>query len=311
MDYRRHYDEDRRGGRRDWSERAGDELRSWAGDDDARFRRMEDERREQQGFGSDDRRDDLRARSAWFDDGRDASRRYQAQGGDHRQRADHRSDERSNESHRYGTGAQYGGDFSGNRRDYADPTRGQRLGLDSGPDDWSDASHRASRDFGRDREFGRGSGWQSYGSYGSQAYGSERDSVTQPGYGYGHGLSDSHSSAYGGSQSFAGKGPKDYKRSDDRIREELSDRLTDDHGVDASEISVQVKQGDVTLTGTVATREQKRRAEDIAERTSGVNEVTNQIRVARDDQSTRGTSAARTNGTTGASTTRPATGLSS
>ncbi len=75
-------------------------------------------------------------------------------------------------SHRHGTSARNGGDFTGNRRDYADPTRGQRLGLDSGPDDWSDTSNRASRDFGRDREFNRGSGWQGYaGGAGSPSYG--------------------------------------------------------------------------------------------------------------------------------------------
>ncbi len=90
--------------------------------------------------------------------------------------------------------------------------------------------------------------------------------------------------------------------------------MTDDHGVDASEISIQVKQGDVTLTGTVTSREQKRRAEDIAERTSGVNEVTNQIRVARDDQQGQGKSGAWTkedSGTTGTASSRPTTGTSS
>jgi hypothetical protein len=40
-----------------------------------------------------------------------------------------------------------------------------------------------------------------------------------------------------------------------------------------------VQNGDVTLTGTVDSRDQKRMAEDIVERCSGVNEVHNQLRV--------------------------------
>lgn len=87
--------------------------------------------------------------------------------------------------------------------------------------------------------------------------------------------------------SFAGRGPKDYHRSDDRIREEISDYMTDDHDLDASDISVQVRSGEVTLTGTVRTREQKRRAEDLAEGISGVNDVVNNIRVKHEDNGGR------------------------
>ena len=80
-------------------------------------------------------------------------------------------------------------------------------------------------------------------------------------------------------ESFRGRGPKGYQRSDERIREELCELLTDDHYVDASEIEVVVHGGEVTLSGHVNARDQKRRAEDLAERCSGVKEVTNQIRV--------------------------------
>ena len=83
---------------------------------------------------------------------------------------------------------------------------------------------------------------------------------------------------------YAGRGPKDYQRSDERIREEISDRMTDDDSLDASNITVQVQKGEVTLTGTVTTREQKRRAEDLAEGSSGVREVTNNVRVSRETE---------------------------
>ena len=106
-------------------------------------------------------------------------------------------------------------------------------------------------------------------------------------------------------QSYAGRGPKDYKRSDDRIREEIADRLTDDDRVDASEISIQVQNGEVTLTGTVNDRGQKRRAEDLAESISGVREVANNIRVSRgQDGAERGQTSGQSGSSTGASGSR-------
>ncbi|HJU42521.1 MAG TPA: BON domain-containing protein, partial [Vicinamibacterales bacterium] len=68
----------------------------------------------------------------------------------------------------------------------------------------------------------------------------------------------------------------------DRVREEICDYMTDDSLLDASDIVVQVSSGVVTLSGTVSSREQKRRAEDVAERVSGVKDVTNQLRVSRE-----------------------------
>lgn len=75
------------------------------------------------------------------------------------------------------------------------------------------------------------------------------------------------------------RGPRDYTRSDERIREDVCDRLTDDPIIDASEIAISVANGEVTLSGTVDTRLEKRRAEDYAEDVSGVKNVHNQLRV--------------------------------
>jgi osmotically-inducible protein OsmY len=77
-----------------------------------------------------------------------------------------------------------------------------------------------------------------------------------------------------------GKGPKGYTRSDDRIREDISDHLTQDYMVDASNIEVVVIDCECTLNGNVGTRDEKRRAEDIAERIMGVKHVQNNLRVA-------------------------------
>jgi osmotically-inducible protein OsmY len=78
---------------------------------------------------------------------------------------------------------------------------------------------------------------------------------------------------------FAGRGPKGYTRSDERILEDIHQRLTDHPEVDASEIDVQISGGEVTLSGTVDHRHAKRLAEDIAEEVRGVREVHNQLRV--------------------------------
>ncbi|HET9953161.1 MAG TPA: BON domain-containing protein [Polyangiaceae bacterium] len=83
------------------------------------------------------------------------------------------------------------------------------------------------------------------------------------------------------SESFYGRGPKGYTRSDERIREDICDRLSDDDELDASDISVSVKNGEVTLEGEVADRASKHRAEDIADAVSGVTDVHNRIRARK------------------------------
>jgi hypothetical protein len=70
-----------------------------------------------------------------------------------------------------------------------------------------------------------------------------------------------------------GRGPRGYKRSDDRIREDVSDRFSDDPYLDASGIDVVVNNGVVTLNGTVNDRSDRRRAEDIALLVPGVQDV--------------------------------------
>jgi osmotically-inducible protein OsmY len=77
----------------------------------------------------------------------------------------------------------------------------------------------------------------------------------------------------------AGKGPKNYRRTDERIKEDINDRLTDEWNIDASDIDVTVNSGEVILTGFVRDRFQKRRAEDVAEAVRGVRHVENRIRV--------------------------------
>lgn len=80
-------------------------------------------------------------------------------------------------------------------------------------------------------------------------------------------------------QSYQGRGPRNYTRSDARIAEDLNERLADSEAIDASDIVVEVAQGVVTLSGTVERRWMKHLAEDLADRCSGVKDVHNHIRV--------------------------------
>lgn len=82
----------------------------------------------------------------------------------------------------------------------------------------------------------------------------------------------------------AGRGPKGYRRSDERIREDVNERLTDDPYLDASNIEVTVDATIVTLTGTVEDRRDKRRAESLAEMVAGVTDISNQLRVTPSNQ---------------------------
>jgi osmotically-inducible protein OsmY len=178
-------------------------------------------------------------------------------------------------------------------------------------------------------QFGGGHGQSSFGGYGGQygqqgqgAYGQGQfeqhggmyGGGTQGQGGYGQGQFGQHGGMYGGGmqgqggygqgqfgqhglygrsqygQSFRGKGPQNYKRSDERIKEEVSECLTEHHMIDASDIEVSVMNGEITLKGTVRDRQMKRLSEDAVENLSGVKEVHNQLRVQPEGKGQEGKS---------------------
>ena len=105
------------------------------------------------------------------------------------------------------------------------------------------------------------------------------------------GTNEAHSGGYGDERGretwndyrsgpYAGRGPKGYQRSDERILEDVCERLTDHPSIDASEIEVTVRDGDVSLAGLVESRAVKHLTEAMVETVSGVKEVHNQLRVA-------------------------------
>jgi hypothetical protein len=82
-----------------------------------------------------------------------------------------------------------------------------------------------------------------------------------------------------GARGYRGVGPRNYSRSDERIREDLNERLTEADDLDASDLSVEVSNGVATLSGSVDHRWMKHRAEDLADACSGVRDVRNNIQV--------------------------------
>jgi len=170
-----------------------------------------------------------------------------------------------------GWGGSSGGFWSGQttrRNDYG----GERWQGDGGWDrdrgNWSSGtgggwSGGPSEEGDRDR-FETGYGRPTGGGYGSYGWSGMRG----PGFDEGWNRGPHH-----------GKGPRGYHRSDDRIREEVSDRLEQHSWLDASELDVEVQEGVVTLRGDVDDRRQKRMAEDIAEQVPGVKDVRNELRV--------------------------------
>ncbi|MBI1897169.1 MAG: BON domain-containing protein [Acidobacteria bacterium] len=119
--------------------------------------------------------------------------------------------------------------------------------------------------------------------HGSEAYEQRGyNGASQAGMAGGGGMGLSYGGPYGSGpagRSFAGRGPKGYRRSDLSIAEDVNERLTYDPDVDATDVNVAVKDGIVSLAGSVASRHQKHLAEDCAWQAGGVSDVENRLRV--------------------------------
>lgn len=173
------------------------------------------------------------------------------------------------------------------------------------PDQDRHAGRDYSRDYGRDydreftefggrsggtpryqREYERNGNYPDYGAVYSRALdggysgeGRERFARANQDFGSGGGWYSFDQSRQ--AQGFRGRAPKGYERSDERVKEDICERLMHDPYVDATEISVTVKSGLVTLEGTVNDRQQKHQAEDLVDATSGVKDVRNNLTVTR------------------------------
>jgi osmotically-inducible protein OsmY len=227
------YDRDRYGrDDRGMLNRAGDEVRSWFGDDEAQRRRERDERESER----------------W-----------------------NREERSRNESNRSEGYRDYGDRYG---RSYSAPIERSRFS--------------ASEPEERDRPFGggtssqdytRGPAFQAY-TRGSQEFGPEGyGSPTTYGAGRSSGREWASQERWRVPGPHAGRGPKGYQRPEERIREEINDRLTAHGLVDATDVEVRIQSGEVTLTGFVDSRAAKRAAEDCADDVQGVREVHNHLRI--------------------------------
>ncbi len=178
----------------------------------------------------------------------------------------------------------------GREQDYGMAGRYDRgSGYDTG---WQERGWQERRESGlRSGEYA--GGHSGFGDRGSQ--GDDRSGYGDRGSGYGGGYGRGDYGDRGGYEAYGpsytggaarfqrgpyyGRGPRNYSRSDERIAEDLNERLTDDPYLDASDIDVRIDDGVATLDGTVSERWMKYRAEDIADGCGGVKEVSNNLRV--------------------------------
>lgn len=84
----------------------------------------------------------------------------------------------------------------------------------------------------------------------------------------------------------ARRGPKNYVRSDERIRELICERLIQNLSIDVSDVSIEVQSGRVTLSGTVPDRHMKHAIEDVVDGCWGVDEIENDMRVQSAQETT-------------------------
>src|SRR5262245_25414956 len=169
---------------RGFLDRAGDEVRSWFGDEDAELRRREDEREAR--------------RRGWFSGRGEMRERW----------SDWRERDRDRDR-------EYGGP------DYLDERA------------WARQWGYVDDPYGRGG-FGDRRGWWPATSY--------------------EGRSRMRDDAWMSRGPYSGRGPRGYRRSDERIREDICDRLCEHGGIDASNVEVQVVGTEVTLLGFVPTR---------------------------------------------------------
>jgi hypothetical protein len=132
--------------------------------------------------------------------------------------------------------------------------------------------------YGRDPYSSGGGYWANEGGFQPGRYGSQDYGPGDRGYGMQRGYRADMPGYGQGERRPMGRAPRSYMRSDERIKEDLCDRLMQSW-IDAEDVDVQVTKGEVMLGGTVRDRAAKRAIEDMAEQILGVKDVQNHIRV--------------------------------
>jgi hypothetical protein len=188
------------------------------------------------------------------------------------------------EEERRGSGTSRWSGYAGGSRHFGGSSGSQRYGVASSQGYGGAVERQGYGGFGSE---GDRSGRGRFG-YSREAYGSDAESR-------GHAWDRSGSEWAGGERGGDGgspsptfrhgslrkRSPKGYTRSDERIREDVCDRLTESY-LECEEVTVTVKNGEVVLGGRAPSGETRRQIERVAEGVTGVQDVTNQIRTRRD-----------------------------
>lgn len=82
---------------------------------------------------------------------------------------------------------------------------------------------------------------------------------------------------FSSTENYSGRGPKNFQRTDERIKEDVCEMLMWDIDVDATDIEVTVDEGVVSLRGFVDSRHSKKMAERVIEDITGVKDVRNML----------------------------------
>lgn len=195
------------------------------------------------------------------------------------------------DTHYYGTGsAGYGGPgFTGGAYAYGNGPRDEDRQLEDEYSDESAVSYEqvprqqyGQRQYGQ-RQYGQPQG-QRYGQpYGPQ-YGQPQGQQYGPRYGQQSRQQPYGNDRYPGYPDMRARrfttGPKGYQRSDERLKEDICERLMESHYIDSSDVSVEVRGARVVLEGTVPSRHMKHAIEDLVDACPGVQDIDNRVSVA-------------------------------
>jgi hypothetical protein len=207
-------------------------------------------------------------------------------------------------------GERYGQEGYGRQGRAYGPESGSMFGAGSGGGERQGGEWRGNEGYGRNL---RDAGGQGYGgrqretsaSYGGSQSGSRED--YRGGGAYGSGLPGEYGGQHHerggwpsagrsgqqpgfGADDHRGRGPKGYTRSDERLKEDVCERLTDDPHIDASDIHVEVEQGVVRLNGQVSDRWMKYHVEDVVDRCAGIKDIENRLGTQRRNEAGSGSS---------------------
>lgn len=89
-------------------------------------------------------------------------------------------------------------------------------------------------------------------------------------------------------RSMRGRGPSPVISDDERVRDQICRRMSDDDDLDAEDVRIHVHHGQVTLDGVVEDASERRHAERCAQSVRGVRRIRNHLRTREDEHRRQG-----------------------